>query len=238
METTLHQQLKRLFAGRQGQQEVKLGDYRIDAVRQNILIEIQQSSLGAIQDKIIELCHKHDVDVVKPLIIRKQIVQLDEPQGRQVRTSWSPKRGNLLSLFGELIHFTRAFPHPRLRLLVPEVDVTEARYPGHGRRRRHRKSDFVVQELTLHRLGPCHVFRKADDLLKILDCQLPGTFDTKVMAETVGCKREEAQQIAFCLRETGAIRAVGKRANAVVYELGQMKPEKNSAGPQTIISNR
>ena len=46
-------------------------------------------------------------------------------------------------LFDDLVHFTRVFPHRRLTLEVPLVDIEEWRYPGHGRRRRqwmHRRS--------------------------------------------------------------------------------------------------
>ncbi len=52
METSLHQQLKALYAGDHGQTEVKLGKYRIDAVVAGELVEVQHGGLGAIRDKI------------------------------------------------------------------------------------------------------------------------------------------------------------------------------------------
>jgi len=53
-----------------------------------------------------------------------------------VSRRWSPKRGAAVDIFDDLVHFTRAFPHKRLTLEVPLVEVEELRYPGHGRRRR------------------------------------------------------------------------------------------------------
>ena len=40
-----------------------------------------------------------------------------------------------LDLFDDLVHFTRAFPHPRVAIEAPLVEVEELRCPGHGRRR-------------------------------------------------------------------------------------------------------
>jgi len=64
------------------------------------------------------------------------LVKLAEKGGEVLGRRLSPKRGQIVDLFDELVHFTRAFPHRRLTLEVPLVEVEERRYPGHGRRRR------------------------------------------------------------------------------------------------------
>ena len=71
METTLHRQLKSLYAVDSSQQEVTVDGYRIDAIADGRLIEIQYGSLGAIRDKIQALLVNHAVLVVKPLAARK-----------------------------------------------------------------------------------------------------------------------------------------------------------------------
>ena len=55
METSLHRELKRLYAGDGARTEVVVERYRIDAVRDGQLIEIQHGSLAAIRDKIRRL---------------------------------------------------------------------------------------------------------------------------------------------------------------------------------------
>lgn len=59
METSLHRQLKRRYAGRDGETEVRLGSYRIDAVAGDELVEIQLGSLGALRDKVRALLKQH-----------------------------------------------------------------------------------------------------------------------------------------------------------------------------------
>ena len=71
METSLHRQLKQLYAGDDGPVEMRLGKYRVDAIVGEQLIEIQHASLASIRDKIRRLCHDHPALVVKPIVARK-----------------------------------------------------------------------------------------------------------------------------------------------------------------------
>lgn len=60
MEHSLHKQLKMLYCESGATQEVKLGDYRIDVVDSSgLLIEIQHSSLSAINRKCQHLLDEH-----------------------------------------------------------------------------------------------------------------------------------------------------------------------------------
>src|SRR4051812_48330195 len=119
METTLHHQLKALYAGQAARIEQRIAGFRIDAVRDDQLIEIQHGGLAAIRTKIARLLEEHSVLVVKPLVVRKQIVRLAERGGRELARRLSPKQSTVLDLFHELVYFTRVFPHPRLTLQTP-----------------------------------------------------------------------------------------------------------------------
>ena len=107
METSLHRQLKERYAEGGGLTEQKLGRYRIDVVRGTQLVEIQLSSLSSIRDKIRTLLKKHDVLVVKPIIMRKHLVKRKREGGEVVSRRRSPKQRTLLDIFEELVHFTR-----------------------------------------------------------------------------------------------------------------------------------
>lgn len=219
METTLHRQLKLAFAGPKSKFEQRLGRYRIDVVTGRRLIEIQHSSLAAISRKCAELLElNHRLDIIKPLIIRKRLVKLAGPGGEIVDQRWSPYRGSLLDIFDELLYFRRVFPHPRLRLIVPLLDVEEIRYPGHGRRRRWRASDFQVADRSYTAWHGCEMFERAEDLVRLLPGELPPLWDTEVLARLAGVSRGVAQRVAFVLREIGAVRAEGKRGNARLYQ--------------------
>jgi hypothetical protein len=219
METSLHRQLKELYADTDATIEVPLGRYRIDVVCDEELIEIQHGSLAAIRDKVANLLRNHRMLIVKPIIVRKQLVQLDAKGGQVTRRRLSPKKGSLLDLFDDLVHFTRVFPHRNLVLETPLVDIEEWRYPGHGRRRRRRANDHQVEDQKLTRLHKIHRFRTASDLLRLIPRELPRPFHTGHLAATMDIPRWVAQRIAYCLRKTGAVDTVGKQRNALLYQL-------------------
>ena len=218
METTLHRQLKALYAGSEARVEERVGGYRIDAIRAGELIEIQHGGLAAIRGKVSRLLEAHPVLVVKPLVARKHLVKLSKRGGREISRRLSPKQAGLLDLFHELVYFTRVFPHPRLTLHVPLVEVEERRYPGHGRRRRWRKDDFLVEDQRLLAVQTVHTFRTAADLLALLPTKLPQPFHTGHLADALAINRWVAQRIAYCLRQTGAAAVCGKAGNAVLYQ--------------------
>jgi signal recognition particle subunit SEC65 len=219
METSLHRELKRRYTDPDDLRiEVQHGRYRIDAVRGGELVEVQHGSLAAIRDKIRALLGAHRVRVVKPIVASKLLVKRSREQGRIVSRRLSPKRQTMLALFDELVYFTGVFPHARLTLEALLVDIEEWRYPGHGRRRRWRADDYVVEDQKLCSVVDSRLLKTAADLRALVDCDLPAAFHTADLAAALGVPRHLAQRVAYCLRETGAARAVGKRGNAHLYQ--------------------
>lgn len=231
METSLHRQLKHMYAGATARTEVVLDNYRIDAVRRGQLIEIQHGSLAAIRDKMRTLLEGHRVLLVKPIVARKTLVRYDAPGGQVLSRRTSPKRGTLVDIFDELVYFTRVFPHPKLTLELVLVEIEETRYPGHGRRRRWRQNDHVVEDQKLVSVQQTLRLRRAADLVRLLGVKLPREFHTGHLAELAGIRRHVAQRVAYCLREMQAIEQIGKQGNAVVYasRRGSMKRDDDRA---------
>ena len=193
METSLHKQLKEVYAGcyAHSEIEVPLDTYRIDVVRGDELVEIQHGALAAIRDKIADLLEQgYPVLVVKPIIAKKTLIKKKKQGGKIVSRRASPKKGTPLTLFEELVYFTRVFPHKLLTLETPLVTVDEFRYPGHGRRRRKRLNDFQVEDQSLVEIVETYRYKTAKDLLKLIpnSGKLPRKFDTANLAERMDIK--------------------------------------------------
>jgi hypothetical protein len=218
METSLHRQLKSYYARSDEETEIRLGRFRIDVVRGDELIEIQHGPLAAIRRKTQLLLQRHRVRVVKPIVLRKHLVKRVGRGRRVVDRRISPKRGSLLELFHDLVHFIRVFPHPNLTLEVPLVAIEEWRYPGHGRRRWRRARDHQVEDQKLLEITSIHRFSTAEDLATMLPAGLPEPFQTQHLADALQIAPWFARQIAYSLRETGAIRMVGKSGNRLLYD--------------------
>ncbi len=228
METSVHRQLKEHFCPPDSQQEVKFGRYRIDVVDGDRLIEIQHSSLSAIRNKIANLVKSHQVDVIKPIILRKKLINLSRRNGKVISERFSPRRGGFLDLFDELLYFTRIFPNPNLRIITPLIEVEEIRYPGHGRRRWKRSGDFIIKDRLLTEIIDTQIYQYSHDLHRHLP-KLDHRFDTRQIAEALNIKRFQAQRMAYVMRHTGSIQSVGKNGNAFIYQLAPSKKTAQAA---------
>ncbi len=220
METSLHRQLKQHYLRRGARAEVPVDRYRIDVVCAGELIEIQHASLAAIRDKVRRLLAKHRVRVVKPIVVRKQLVYVAKKGGRVLRRRLSPKRGSLLDLFDELVYFTRVFPHPNLTLEALLVETEEWRCERRERRaRRRRRKNWRGVDQHLVKMGEAHRFRVAGDLLQVVPRTICRPFHTAHLAQALGVPLWSAQRIAYCLRQTGAVHEVGRLRNFRLYDV-------------------
>ncbi|GAB5405909.1 MAG: hypothetical protein Aurels2KO_41400 [Aureliella sp.] len=221
METSLHKQLKHRYASEESQTEVVFEGYRIDAIADNgELIEIQHASLGALRDKTRKLLKntKKTLRIVKPILARKRVSTLDGPDGEVIRSRMSPKRGEIIDVFEDLVHFSSVFPLRRLILEVLLVETEEIRIDRERPSRRGKKYKTLDQRLTS--VDQATELRLKSDLVRLLPYKsLPRVFDTSQLAEAIGRPRWLAQKVAYCLRETGAAKIAGKEGNSLKYSL-------------------
>ncbi len=221
METSLHQRLKLMYATSEYHVEQRVGRYIIDVIRGDELIEIQFSSLAAINRKIEDLVTEHKVRVVKPLVIQKQLVRCAGKGERVISRRKSPKRGQLLDIFEELIYFTRVFPHKNLVIEVPLINIEEWSYPTPPSKKRRRRppKKYTVEDQRLVEVIETHTFKTSKDLTRLLPKKLPQPFDTAQLAKAMNTKRWIAQKVAYCMRHMKAIVEDGKKGNAILYRL-------------------
>lgn len=227
METSLHRQLKELYATDGTAPEVPVAGYRIDAVAGGELIEIQQASLGALRDKTRSLLERHRVTIVKPLAHRKRIVQCASGEGIPSAGRLSPKHETWLHLFDDLVHFVEIFPHRRLTLEVVLTEQVELRTPRRSRRRFGR--NYRVKDRHLTAIIDRKSLRTTADLVALLPAGLPPVFTTADIAQLAGIPRWLAQKMAYCLRKTGAVAAAGKQRNALAYTLPKRSSRRRVA---------
>ncbi len=225
METSLHRELKRLYAGPEGRTEVRTGKFRVDAMIADgngvELIEIQHGPLWAIRDKIQKLAKRHRVKVVKPIIGRKRLIRCGQLGGPILSRRNSPSHGRLLDVFDELVYFTRVFPHRNLSMEVVLVDIEERRLPPPVRSRGQRhgwRRKYVIEDQILIEIREAVRLAQPADLKQLIDCALPIPFHTGELAAALDVERWTAQRIAYVLRKVGAATVLGKRCGAWLYD--------------------
>ncbi len=218
METTLHRQLKTRFGAAQGgSNEVTRGAFRADALgAEGDWIEIQAGALGPLRTKLRCLLPERAVRVVKPIVVERRIIRRARCDGPVLSARRSPKRGDWVDLFDDLVGLVRVFPHPHLRLDLLAVAIDEVRLPN------RRRPGYRVVDRQLRDVYESRVLRTAADFWGLLPGHLPAGFTTLDLAELLARDVAFAQRVAYCLRLTGAVTVCGKRGNRLVYR----RPEK------------
>ncbi|MDA0835351.1 MAG: hypothetical protein O2955_11165 [Planctomycetota bacterium] len=218
METTLHRELKRLYAEVPEACEVQLDGFRIDAVADGELIEIQHGSLAAIRRKVEALLSRgHVVKVVKPLPQKKFLVTYPSRGREPLRQRYSPSRGSPLDVFVELVHFMTVFPHPALTIEILMTEQEEHRRLRKPKRRWGK--NYRPIDLKLRQIYDRILLKNADDLWQLIDPgELPDWFTSRDLAVAIDAPCWLAQKMTYCLRKAGSIIVAGKKGNAWLYQ--------------------
>jgi hypothetical protein len=120
-------------------------------------------------------------------------------------------------VFGELVSFPQLIAHDSFSLDILLIHEEELRrYDG---RRGWRRRGWVTHERRLLNVVAQRRFSSRADMLELLPASLAQPFTTSDLASAIGRPRRLAQRMAYCLREMGAIQAVGKQGNAFLYVL-------------------
>ncbi len=222
-ETHLHAALKEWIAEHGDEFEVPVGRFVIDIVRSGKLIEIQTRGFSAMKSKLDALLDEHQIVIIHPIARQKWIVK-GPHEGNPSSRRKSPKAGSIYDVFTELVSFPSLVDHPNLSFEIVMTDEEELRrYDGN---QSWRRKGWAVVERRLLDVVEHLVFETPSDWLLLLPPELSEPFTTEELASIISRPRRTAQQMAYCLREMGALDVVGKRGNALEY---RVRPAVRSA---------
>lgn len=210
-EGSLHAELKRLEAVPGDRFEVELDAYVIDIVRGDQLIEIQTGPAGPMGRKFDALLESHEIRVVHPVAVVSYLHSPDKPPRR------SPVRGSAYEVFAWLVGVPTLLDHPNFSLDVLLIAVDRIRI--HDPSLRRRRGGWRVVDRRLREVLDRDEYRVPTDLLSLVPDDLPEEFTTADLATEAAIPRRLAQQMAYCLRATGAFTEVGRSKAGIHYRL-------------------
>jgi len=213
-EKPLHASLKEWVAEPGDQFEVRVGRYVADIVRGSLLIEIQTGSTFPLKRKLHALLKRHAVHLVIPIAREKTLVTVDA-EGQIVSSRRSPKHGDLLDVFHQLVNLRELLGDANFSIEALLIHVEEIRRPRTTRKKRWK--DWEVQERRLIEVFDHATFHHPGVYLAAIPSTLEEPFTTADLARATGRPRRVAQQIAYCLREMGALVAVDRKKKGILY---------------------
>lgn len=215
-EKPLHAALKEWYRRDGDLVEAPVKGFVVDLVRDGLLIEIQTRGFASMRRKLDRLLDSHQMLVVHPIAAEKWIVKVDE-DGREVSRRRSPKRGIAADVCEELVSFPSLLSHPNFTLEIVLIEEEEIRRPD--AKKGWRRGGYVIEERRLVAVLETVELGSPEALLGLLPEDLPDRFTTADLADGLGRSRHVAQEVAYCLRVSGAVRAVGRDKRGILYQL-------------------
>jgi hypothetical protein len=215
-EKPLHASLKEWYRREGDRVEVPLEGFVVDLVRDRELIEIQTRGFASIRNKLDRLLDLYQIRLVYPVAAQKWIVKLDGG-GREVSRRRSPKRGIAADVCAELVSFPSLLSHPNFTLEIALIEEDEVRRPD--AQKGWRRGGFVIEERRLMSVLDTVQITSPADLVGLLPRDMPDPFTTADIADGLGRTRHLAQEVAYCVRVSGAVEVVGRDKRGVLYGL-------------------
>jgi hypothetical protein len=235
-EKSLHADLKTWYARPDDEIEVKIDGYFIDIVRRThrlrqrqgnygvqedqspqdlLLVEIQTGNFSAIKQKLNDLTTRHSLRLVYPIAQEKWIVKRPRVKGDAGTRRKSPKRGQVVDIFRELVYFPELLNSPNFSLEVLLIQEEEVRrYDG---RKGWRRGGWVREERHLLSVIERRIFQDEEDLWRLIPNKLPAEFTTADLSSVMEIPKRTAGQVAYCLRKMNGIEQIGKRGRSYLY---------------------
>ena len=211
----LHASLRASYAEPGDQVEVAIDGYVVDILRGDLIIEIQTGNFSSIARKMRALVEHHRVRLVHSVPRNLWIVKTPRTADDAVTRRKSPKHRDIIDVFDELVSFPELIAHKNFQLdVVVTEEETVWRFEA-GKRWRRR--GWVTVERRLLKICETLSLCSSADYISLIPAGLPEEFLTSDLADQMGCARDLAQKVAYCLRSGGLIEKVGSRGNAVLY---------------------
>lgn len=221
-ETDLHAALKTWYARPGDEAEATVDGYVVDLLRGDTVIEIQTGHFSAIRPKLLGLLAQRPVRLVHPIARERWIVQLGTDQETRRRRK-SPLRGCAAQLFAQLVSFPELVNHPGFSLEVVLTQEEEVRGPWQRPQRGWRRRQWRVLDRRLLAVVERIVLTGPADCVALLPSDLPRPFTNSDLGRALGQPAALAAQMTYCLRQMGALMAVGKQGRAVLHTVSLEK---------------
>jgi len=239
-ESTLHAQLKQLYAGIGGQLEVPVGSYICDCrTEYGELIEIQTGSFGPLKHKLQCIAQSYRVKIVHPIVC-SCLIETYSADKVLLRKRQSPKKGSSWDLFKALLHAPELVKHKNISLELVALDITETRIDnGNGSWRR---KGISLADKRLRIIHDTRLLHYPDDYEHFIPFNIEETFTTRDFFNRCQAIRSAtkpnseqvfsipaletltyptAQKAVYVLYRIGLLERIGRKGKSYLYRINK-----------------
>jgi len=214
-ESTLHASLKDWYRLPGDLLEAEVDGFVVDIVRGPELVEIQTGNFSNIKRKLIRLLESHPIHLVYPISVLRWILRVDKETGEVITRRKSPKRGDALDMFNELVYIAGLINHPNLSLEIVFVE-DEMVYVNDGLGSWRRKG-WSILDRRLIRVVKHTNFSELSEFSALLPENLPAQFTVRQLAAFSRQRIRLAQKIVYSYCQMGILERSGKQGRSWLY---------------------
>lgn len=197
-EKGVHSALKHYYEPNVDCHEIPVGSYVADIVGENGIIEIQTASFYKLKDKLTAFLEAAPVTVVWPCVVKKRLITLDPATGEVTAVRRSPKKSSEYKLLGELWGLGELLGHPRLSIVIAQLEADEFRPAGQTRSRRRKGANNGIERIPTALVDELR-FDCPGDFRRLIPEALPQRFTMAQLAKAAGLSS---------IQTSGAVRAL------------------------------
>ena len=209
-EKRLHRILKSLIAD-ESFQEVPIGDYVADVLKDGIITEVQTGGFQKYLPKLRYYLDKTEfrIRLIIPIIAEKTIIRIDEDTGEIIRKKRSPLKGNGFDGLAALYPIRQILPSDRVETELLFIAAEEHRY---SERIRYRKAGAYISELFPTELMGQIRLKEEKDFLDFIPKQTEFT-----AKEYSDFSKKKGRELYSCLNTLCAMGLLTKRKDGKAY---------------------
>lgn len=215
-EKGVHSALKHYYEPDTDCHEIPVGGYVADIVGENGVIEIQTASFYKLKDKLTAFLEAARVTVVWPCVVKKRLITVDPATGEVLSVRRSPKKASEYKLLGELWGLGELLGHPRLSILIAQIEADEYRPAGQVRSRRRKGANNGIERIPTALVDEIR-FDCPEDFDRLIPESLPERFTMAQFAAAAGLSSLQTSGAVRALMQLGRIKEDGKEGRSRAF---------------------
>ncbi len=216
-EKTTHAILKLAYEPNPAYHEVPVAGSIADICTGREIVEIQTAGFHRLRPKLDKFLPLMPVTIVHPIPREKWLCWIDPQTGELSARRKSPKRGNPLEIFRQLVYILPYLAHPNLRICVAMLDLEEYRLLD-GWSRDKKKGSHRYDRIPLSIASQIRLDQPAD-YMQLIPYPLEEPFTVKAFTDAAGVSPRTGADAVQVLKQLGLLTYVGKRQKAYLYQV-------------------
>lgn len=218
-EKTVHAVLKTFYEPDSAYQEIPVGNFVADILRDGEIMEIQTRNFDKLRRKLESFLPLCPVTVIYPIPYHKTLYWIDEQSGEIGGGRRSPKKGSIYDAIRELYKIKQYLDHPDLQICLVLLDMDEYKLLNgwsHDRKRGSTRYDRIPTALEDE-----FVIGSLSDYTMFLPDSLPDSFTSRDLAQAAHVRLPVAQQTLTILSYLKVVTCIGRQSRLKLYKVSR-----------------